>query len=263
MRTFKRFFRDTKKYLGYTIDATRAQLKAEVANSYLNWIWWILEPICFMLIFYLIFVVFFNLREEHAICFIMLGISMWDFFSHMMNNSVSIMRTNKSIVSKVYLPKHILLLVRVGVNGFKMLISFAIVVVMMIIDGVSISWTIFMVIPLVAVYLILSFAISCFLLHLGVFVADLKNIITIVLRLLFYISGVFFSINHRIPAPYNEIILNVNPVAFFIDSMRNVALYKTMPNMWVLLAWTVISLFLAWWGVRLIYINENSYVKSI
>ena len=50
-----RFINDTKKYWKYTLYAAKSQLKTEVANSYLNWIWWVLEPFCFMLIYAFIF----------------------------------------------------------------------------------------------------------------------------------------------------------------------------------------------------------------
>ena len=46
----KRFANDLKKYHGYALYAAKAELKAEVAGSYLNWVWWILEPVCLMLI---------------------------------------------------------------------------------------------------------------------------------------------------------------------------------------------------------------------
>ena len=42
-----------KKYWKYAIYSSKAQLKAEVANSYLNWLWWVLDPLCFMLIYVL------------------------------------------------------------------------------------------------------------------------------------------------------------------------------------------------------------------
>ena len=35
---FKRFRDDMKKYWKYAIYSSKAQLKAEVANSYLNWL---------------------------------------------------------------------------------------------------------------------------------------------------------------------------------------------------------------------------------
>ena len=44
-----------KKYWKYAIYSSKAQLKAEVANSYLNWLWWVLDPLCFMLIYVFMF----------------------------------------------------------------------------------------------------------------------------------------------------------------------------------------------------------------
>ena len=53
--SLKRFINDVKKYWNYTRYAAKSQLKTEVANSYLNWLWWILEPFCFMLIYAFVF----------------------------------------------------------------------------------------------------------------------------------------------------------------------------------------------------------------
>ena len=59
-----RFIKDTKKYWKYTIYAAKSQLKTEVANSYLNWIWWILEPFCFMLIYAFVFGLMFHHKDS-------------------------------------------------------------------------------------------------------------------------------------------------------------------------------------------------------
>ena len=259
----KKFLSDTKKYLAYSGISAKAQLKAEVANSYLNWIWWVLEPVCFTFIYYLVFGIFFNLNEEYMISFIVIGVSLWDFFSRMMKNSVNIIRSNKSIISKVYLPKHILILVRLCVNGFKMLITLAIGIVTLIILQVEISWRVILAVPILAVFLIFNFGLSCILLHFGVYVADLNHIVEIVLRMVFYLTGVFYSVPKKIPEPFGLYAVNINPVAYCVDALRKVLLYKETPNLWILLVWLILSLLLSAVGVRIVYKNENSYVKSI
>ena len=259
----KRFFNDSKKYFHYSVVSARAALKAEVANSYLNWIWWILEPACFTAIYAFVFGSIFNASEEFFIIFIVIGISVWDFFSRTVKNSVNIMRANKPIVSRVYLPKYILIFVKIGVNGFKMLISFGIAVILMICFQVPISWRIVLSIPLMINLLLFTFGFSCFLLHFGVFIADLSNIVDIVLRFVFYITGIFYSLINKLPEPFGKILVTFNPVAYCINQLRNVLLYRTSPNYWVVLAWFAVSLLLSIVGVRLVYNNENSYVKSI
>ena len=102
----KRFFTDIRKYFHYSIVSARSQLKSEVANSYLNWLWWILDPLCFMLIYTFIFGYVFQAREPYFPVFIFIGLSMWDFFNRMVTGSIKIVKNNKAIVSKVYLPKY-------------------------------------------------------------------------------------------------------------------------------------------------------------
>ena len=62
---FKRFRDDMKKYWKYAIYSSKAQLKAEVANSYLNWLWWVLDPLCFMLIYVFMFGYVFKSKEQY------------------------------------------------------------------------------------------------------------------------------------------------------------------------------------------------------
>ena len=119
-----RFINDTKKYWKYTLYAAKSQLKTEVANSYLNWIWWVLEPFCFMLIYAFIFGYMLGRKELYYNVYIFVGLAIWDFFNRCIKSSVRMVKRNKSIVSKVYLPKHTLIMSDMMVNGFKMLICF-------------------------------------------------------------------------------------------------------------------------------------------
>ena len=131
---FSRFIDDMKKYYHYIWYCTKSELKTEVANSYLNWIWWILEPMCFMIIYSFIFGTFFKAKEDMFSIFIFIGITMWNFFDSTTKNSVKLIKNNKGIVSKVYIPKHVLIFIRMGVNGVKMAIGFGIIILMMMMD---------------------------------------------------------------------------------------------------------------------------------
>ena len=258
-----RFLKDTKKYYKYAIYSAKSKLQSEVASSYLNWLWWVLDPICFMLIYTLIFGVVFNAKEQYFTVFIFIGLTMWDFFNKTLQQSVKIVKNNKSIVAKVYLPKYILVMVRMFVNGFKMLISFGIVIIMMVIYQVPVTWKILYFFPLMLVLVLLTFGISNIMLHFGVFVDDLQNVMTVVLRLIFYMSGIFYSIGQTVPEPYQTILLKCNPMAFIMDSLRRCMLYSQLPGRKMLIIWGVIGLILSVISVKLVYKYENSYVKVI
>ncbi len=259
----KRFLHDFKKYFQYSIVSARSQLRSEVANSYLNWLWWLLEPFFLMLIYAFMFGYVFKAKEEYFAIFIFIGISMWSFFDRMIKGSVRIIKMNRAIVTKVYLPKYILILTKIWVNGFKMLVSFGMVAVMMVIWKVPVTWRILYALPILAILMLFTFGCSCWLLHYGVFVEDLSNVVNIVLRVALYLTGIFYNVSTRIPAPYGKLMTKYNPMAFLLESMRNVLLYGDTPRGTRILVWLAVSLILSWTGIQKIYRNENSYVKAI
>lgn len=259
----KRFIKDTKQYLGYVMHSARSELKAEVAGSYLNWIWWILDPLCFMFIYAFIFGVVFDGREDYFAAYIFIGLTAWNFFNKCIQTSVRIVKANKAIVSRVYVPKFVLAYTRMGIDGFKMLISFGIIVGMMIFYRVPISWNLLLVIPLLLLLFVITFAGMVILMHLGVFVEDMHNIVHILLRLLFYSTGIFYSLTKRLPDPYGQYALKLNPMAYIIDGLRDCLLYGRTPDLRILGIWLVIGLLTAVIGVRIIYKYENGYVKMI
>lgn len=262
-RYIGRFIHDIQKYSQYAIRSARADLHAEVASSYLNWLWWLIEPMCMMFIYTIIFGIVFNASELYFPVFIFIGITMWSFFSRNISVSVGIVRANKGIITKVYMPKFILLFSKMLVNGFKMLVSFGVIVLMMIVFQVPISVHIFEALPILIVLFLFTFGIGTILMHYGVYVNDLGYITGIVLSMLMYFTGTFYSVSKRIPAPFGEVIEMCNPVAFLISSMRKVLLYGEAISWPLLLLWTGISIILIALGSFTIYSNENAYVKVI
>ena len=142
-----------------------------------------------------------------------------------------------------------------------MMIAFSIVVVMMIGYQVPVDWKVILMLPLFLVLVIVTFAFGSVLLHFGVYVEDLANVVTVVLKLLFYLTGIFYSIRNRVPYPYSSLLLKCNPMALLVDSMRRVLIYQEMPEWDALFAWFLIGVVLSVIGVRNIYRHENSYVK--
>ena len=70
---------DTKKYSHYIFYAAKSELKSEVANSYLNGLWWILDPLMFMLVYTFVSVVIFA-QQSNISPYLFLGLTVWNFF---------------------------------------------------------------------------------------------------------------------------------------------------------------------------------------
>ncbi len=257
------FFQNIQKYFKYTMYSARAELKAEVADSYLNWLWWILDPLLFMMIYSFIVRIVFNTHEPDFPVFVTIGLTLWNFFNHTINNSVTLIRKSKGIISKVYLPKYILVLIRMFINLFKMLVSLLIVFVLMIIFQVPFSVYMLHLIPIFVIMFIVIFGLATIMMNFGVFVHDLSKLMTALLRFGFYLSGIFYSIPGRVPEPYSSVLLWVNPMALFIAEARKVLLYQQVPDYFALLVWLVIGIVLCMVGVGLVSRYENTYVKVV
>ena len=259
----KKFFRNIKEYYKYAIRSAKAELKSEIAGSYLNWLWWVIEPLAFMLIYTFVFTIVFKAKEEYFAIFVFIGLTCWEFFNRMITGSVRLIVSNRDVVTKVYIPKYILLLSKSFTYLFKLFISFGLVFILMLLFKVPFTYHIlYFLIILPALYLI-SFGFGLILMHFGVFIDDLKNLTNIALRLVFYLSGVFYNINERLKGTLKYFLLRGNPIAFIMSEARKVILYNKLPSFEGLLVWYGIAIILIIIGVHIIHKNENTYAKVI
>lgn len=263
MKDIKLFFKNIKSYNKYAVRSAKAELKSEVSDSYLNWLWWIIEPFCFMLIYTFVFGYIFKNRTPHFASFVFVGLTAWEFFNRMITGSVKLISNNRGLVTKVYIPKYILLISKSYTYMFKLFISFLITLGLIIFQGVPLTPKMFLAIPIVFVLYILCFGIGLILMHFGVLLSDLANLTRIVLRMVFYLSGVFYSLRDRLHGTLQYLLLRGNPIAFTMDELRKVLLDGRMPSFEGLLFWLVIGIILTFIGIKIIHKNENSYAKVI
>ncbi len=259
----KRFINDFKKYIPYVRYSAKSTLKSEVAGSYLSWIWWILDPLLFMLVYTFIVQVVFRKAVPHFHIFVFIGLNVWKLFNSVVLQSTGLIRQAKGILSKIYIPKFAMLFSKIMVATYKMIIAFSLVFIMCVFERVPLTIHVLWCIPLLLLLMYLSFGISLIMMHIGVYLKDLHNIMTVGLRLVYYMSGIFYDLDKNVPAPYNKIILGVNPVAYIIQGIRNVILYQSAPNELIYLMWSVVGTIFIFIGVSITYRYENTYIKVV
>lgn len=259
----KKFLSNLKKYKKYAIRSAKAELKSEVADSRLNWLWWIIEPFAFMIIYTFVFGVIFPNNTPYFASFVMVGQAAWDFFNRMISGSVKLIANNRDLVTKVYIPKYILLLAKSYTYLFKMFISLGLAFGLMIFQGVPLTWHLILIIPILIVLYSICFGAGMILMHFGVTLNDLSNLTNIGLKMIFYLSGIFYNINERLKGRLGFILLRVNPIAFCMNELRKVTVFGKLPSLEGLLVWLVIGVILCAIGIHVIHKNENSYAKVI
>lgn len=258
-----RFFHDIKKYWRYMAYAANADLKAEVANSYLNRLWWLLEPFFNMLVYVIVFGRMMGSSIENYATYVYSALLMWNFFNKTINYSVKCVRNNRDIITKVYVPKHVLLITNMILNFYKLLFSLIVLIPMLFIFRVHIGIEVLWVIPSYLLMFIFSFGVGMIFLHFGVYIDDLAYAVGILLQMLMFLSGIFYDVILSLLAPLNVAMISLNPVAAFVDSMRNALLNQTVANVPIVIIWMVLSLLVSYIGIHIVYKNENGYVKVV
>ncbi len=265
-----RFIKDFKKFFNYIVFSSKAELKSEVADSFLSWLWWFLDPLLYMLVYSFIAVVVFKSNVPYFPVFVFLGLNTWTFFQKTVKAGVKLVSSKKMIVTKVYIPKYMFIFEKIGVYGFKMIVSNLLVVITMIGYHVPLTWKALWIIPISLVLVTVTFGVTTIVMHFGVFVEDLLNVITVILQLGFYLSGIFYSIEPigekivgRVPAPFYEYLIKLNPMALLITDLRRVLLYNENPHWVMMCVWFFVGVVLSFVGTTIIYKFENSYVKVI
>ena len=259
----KKFIFNMKKYNKYAIRSAKAELKSEVADSYLNWLWWVIEPFSFMVIYTFVFGTVFKTNTPYFASFVLIGQALWDFFNRMINGSVKLITNNRDLVTKVYLPKYILLYSKSLTYLFKMFISLILAFGLMAFQHVPFTFYMLLLIPILIVLYIITFGCGLILMHYGVTFNDLSNLTGILLKMVFYISGIFYNIEERLTGKVGFALLRFNPIAFIMNEARKTCIYKILPNFKILGIWLLIGLVLSIYGINKIHKYENSYAKVI
>ncbi len=254
------FLRDLNRYYKYAMYSAASELKSQVAGSYLGWMWWILDPLLFMLVYTFVAMYVFQYHVDNFPLFVFMGITIWNFFGSTVESCVGIINSYSAVTKKAYIPKFILVLMRQFENMIKMFISLFICLISIIVLQIPLTINIFMIVPIFVVYFVLIFGIGSIFAYIGVFVSDLSHVLTVMMRFLFYLSGVFYAVD-RFSDSLLSIYSMICPTGFIIMQFRNVMMYGIGLDYVMLLYWFVIGIILSVIGVSLLYKGEKDFMK--
>jgi lipopolysaccharide transport system permease protein len=238
-----------------------AELRRESARMYLGVIWWFLEPILYMAVFYLVFGVGLRKGGEDFVVYLLTGLVVWRWFDGSVRASAGSIATSVGLMQQVYLPKILLPAVVVVMHGYKFIIIFSVFLIFLVfIWGITVTeywWAL----PLVLVLqLIFVCAISGLVAGLIPLVPDLKYVVDFSITLLFFVSGIFFDIHELTPAIQE--VLNYNPMVVFIEAYRNILLYGHWPA-WIPLLKVTASSFVLFGLMIVILRRYNRYYPRV
>ncbi len=254
-------FSDILQYVFVIRELTSREIKRKYARSSLGIIWSVLNPLLMMVVMSLIFSTMFKKSIENYPIYYLTGQIMWGMFSGGTESAMTSLVDNKTLLIKAKLPKHTFILSRVYtaiVNFGYTLIAY---IVMLLIFRVKISLTM-LLFPVCVIYAVLiSIGMGYLLATEYVFFADIKYLYTIFLRVLLYMSAIFYPVDNLPEIMKN--VVNMNPVYLVILFARECVMYGRVPETWIwirLSVWSMASIVV---GMIVFKIQENKIMQTI
>lgn len=236
-----------------------ADLRAEAARTYAGFLWWIVDPIVSMGVYYFVFKVVLNRGTENYVAFLFVGLVPWRWLATTtMHGSNSILGA-RSVMQQAYLPKYVFPLVAIFTDSAKFLVVFVIVVALVLISGFPISIA-FIALPfLIFVQLIFITGVAILCAAITPFVPDIRMVLENIIRLWMFLSGVFFAVNELSPA--KQAVFRLNPMTIVIESYRQILMYGEMPDFSSLIIILALSTVLVAMGLAVVNRYDHTYPK--
>jgi lipopolysaccharide transport system permease protein len=235
------------------------ELKAKSARDHLYILWWFLEPILYMSVFYVVFGVLMPTKIENFPAFLMIGIVVWRWFAGAVQQSVPCIPHNAHLINLIYIPKYAFPLMAVVQHTIKFFIVLGMLAVFLWYSGArpgsAVLW--------LPVVLIVQFAfiVACALLIASIhpFVPDIRGLVDSGLLMLFFLSGIFFQVHAR-PHDWTR-FYDYNPMAVLVTAFRDTMLNGSVPNLRLLLGVFLVSCVLGGLGYAILRRYDRLYVK--
>ena len=208
---------------------TVVDLKNRYQNTSLGFFWSLLSPLLLALVLYFIFRHLFGSEENFAIN-LLVGIMAWRFFATGTSASLGAIVGKPSLVTRVYIPRQILVLSNVLANLISSLLEFIVLlpIIFVLLGHLPVTVLLFPLIHLIYFWFI--YGAGLLLSSLFVYFRDLNQIWEVLINILFFCSPIIYPLS-TVPAHLMSYYL-LNPITQFIAIYREVMIAGNLPSLY-------------------------------
>jgi ABC-2 type transport system permease protein len=189
-------------------------------DSLLGYVWSLLRPLLLFAILYMVFAKFLRVGESipHYPVYLLLGIVLWNYFGEVTSGSVAAIVGRGDLLRKINFPKYVIILAGSFSAFINLLLNFVIIGILMAMTGVSVSWHILWVVPLLLELFTISIALAFLLSALFVRFRDISYIWEVIMQAAFYATPILYPLS-SIPDRAAKLLI-LNPIAQIIQDAR-------------------------------------------
>lgn len=204
-------------------------LRSEVSQTYLGYLWWLLEPILWVTALYVVFGIFLRLRTDDLLVFLVVGMVTYFWFSRSVGNASRSLAQRGGLMTQIPIQKVFFPLLTVCQDAVKQGVVFVAMFGFLAYLGVlpKPTWLSLPLIMATQWLLILAFGMACA--AVVPIVPDMRFLISTLLMIGMWASGIFYSYQDVLIAKHQDLFL-LNPMANLIKNYRQVILDGQWPD---------------------------------
>lgn len=218
------------QYLRLMDTMARMSLRADAARYYFGYLWWLLEPLLYVAVFYVVFDLILDSRRADFLVFLMCGKLAFIWFSKSVNQASNSMVANKGLIGRINVTKTLFPMAVIQEGLYRQVAVFALLLVFLLMSGYSASWTWICLVPVILVNYLMIVACSFVGACLVCLMRDFSMIITLAMTFLLFTSGVFWDVRDLGDPQKSELVMAVNPLAFMLDAYRQILMHASAPD---------------------------------
>ncbi len=238
----------------YLIHVPRADLAARNQATVLGYLWHLLNPVLNIAVYYLVFGVILGVTRgvEYFVAFLAVGIFVFQYTQKSITEAARSLDRKKGLMRSISFPRALLPLSATVTETLAFVPGVAVMMGVTVLVGapVRMAWTLLLV--LVVWQFIFNAGAGLLAARLTHQFPDLVNVLPYVFRLLFYGSGVLFSVTAYVDNETMRALFVLNPMYCLLELYRWSVL--GMPAQWGELVslgiWTVVLVVLGFWLFR-------------
>lgn len=222
-----RIIREIKELIQYRdliLQMTIKNITVRYKRSLLGVFWTLLEPIMTMLVMSFVFSALLSRRIPNFPVYLLSGLIVWGFFSTSTNSAMRDFVATGRLISKVYMPQSVFVVIAVATGLVNFFIENIVLLVITLVLMGSISIHASMLLLPTLILTMFNLGIGLILAPVGVYFNDVNSIYNIFLRLLLYLSAIFYPVD--IMPGWMQNIIVLNPIYQFISMFRNPIYYQ-------------------------------------
>lgn len=239
----------------------RFQLQSEVSRFYLGYLWWIIEPILYVCVFYFVFQYALDRGGQGFIVFLFCGKIFFLWLAKTVGDGSNSIYINRNISSRTRISKALFPFVSIQTSNYKQIFPFLILLFIPIIFGYNPSPIWLMILPITFTLMSLIVALTLTSALLCTLIPDLSRLVPIALIFLMLSSGLFWDINSIENESLRDTIFICNPLAFIVDATRKVLMHKSffdISHMTGIFAGSILTSAVIWKGI----IQFDAYIVA-